>query len=503
MSGKGIAKNTIMLYVRMLVVLMVSLYTTRVVLAELGVIDYGVYNVVAGFVSMFGFMNTSLSNAIQRYYNFSIGCCKGEDLSKWFTSALIIQFLIGVCAVIVLESVGICVMYHGLNIPEERLYAGLFVFHSAVVSTFVLFLQAPFQAAIIASERMSFFAWISILEVFGKLSIVLLLSMLTWDKLIVYSVLYALVSLFVCVSYVIFVGLKLREYRISFSLTRAYFKSLFSFSGWNILGTLAYMMKGQGVNVILNVYFGPIVNAARGISNMIQGAIQSFASNIVLAYRPQLIQEYASNNNERVRNLFFSMSNVSYLVLALLSIIIIFEFDYITTIWLGADAPEYTKVFTIMILINMCVSSLNTPLSLLVHATGKMARYQVATSIVVLLIIPVSWIVLELGAHPEFVYVVSLCIAVLNQIVCCRIVQGLFDYGLKSYINRVIIPSVVYTVISCICAFCVHIIAPPSLWRIFGMAGCLTIYSGLWIYLVVISKSERIKFNTIIRRYVS
>lgn len=465
-ANKRLAKNTLFLYLRMFLVLVVSLYTTRVVLNALGVVDYGIYNVVAGFVSMFAFLNTSMSNGIQRFYNFKLGS-EGEDsIKKVYNTALVIQSLLALIVVILLETVGLWYLNVKMVIPSERMATAQWIYQFSVMSLVIVIMQIPYSAAIMAHERMSYYAYVSIIEVVLKLVFALILPHVDSDKLLVYGVYSLGISL---LNFLLFFIYSKRNFK-SIVFQRVFYKDLFvnmlSFSGWNIFGTFAYMIKNQGLNVLLNAFFGPVVNAARGVSTMISSAIQGFQSNIVISFRPQVVGSYAEGNYHRVTNLMFSLSKISYYMLYVISVPVIIELTYILHLWLGDTIPEYTEPFTVLVLLIMIVSALNTPLSQVVHATGKMRNYQVVTSIFICLILPVAWVFLKLGGDPVTVYWISLIITCLNQVICMLLLKRVYDYSIRAYIKEIIVSCLLVSIGGLILPVVAHFFMPESFWRL-------------------------------------
>ena len=291
-----------------------------------------------------------------------------------------------------------------------------------------------------------------------------------------------------------------QDLKFDFIIRKQLFKPMLFFSGWNGLGSFAYMIKSQGLNMLLNVFFGPIVNAARGVSNMVMSAIQGFQSNIVIAFRPQLIQSYATGDNERVLKLFYSLSKVSFILLAMLSIPVIIEIEYILHLWLGDTIPDYTIPFTILVLVNMIISSLNTPVSQVVHATGKMKNYQIGTCLMVCAILPVSWVFLKLGFDPVVVYWVSLIITIVNQLVCNLLLKKVYPYSLKEYCRKVIIPCVAFVILVPLLPFAITMIFPISFLRLL-LTGAMSVLISITVsYILVLDKSERTMFLNFIKR---
>lgn len=490
-NNKRIAKNTLFLYLRMGLVLVVSLFTTRVVLQALGVEDYGINNVVSGFVTMFAFLNTSMSNGVQRFYNFSLGKKNEYSITDVYNTALQIQIILSVILLFLLETFGLWYIHTQMVIPDERFSAALWVFHFSVLSLVLLVLQIPYSAAIMAYERMDYYAYLSIFDVMAKLGIAYAIKYAAIDKLILYGALNMIVSLICFFLYYGYSKHQFHELKTDLKIRKEIFQPMLSFSGWNVFGSFAYMIKGQGLNMLLNVFFGPVVNAARGISTMVMSAIQGFQANIVIAFRPQLVQSYAAGDNSRVLKLFYSLSKASFILLAMLSIPVIIEINYILHLWLGDTIPDYTIQFTILVLVNMVISSLNTPVSQVVHATGKMKLYQIGTSTMVCAILPASWIFLKLGFDPVSVYWVSLIITIINQYVCNLLLRRIYTYSLMEYGIKVIIPCVLFSILVPIPPYIITTLIPSSFLRLL-ITGCISVVTSVAVsYLFVLDKSEK------------
>ena len=490
-SNKRIAKNTFFLYIRMFFVLIVSLFTTRIVLQALGVIDYGIYNVVAGFVSMFSFLNTSMANGIQRFYNFKMGLNDTESITKVYNAALQIQALIALILFALLETFGLWYINSQMVIPADRLDAARWIFQFSVLSLIIIVMQVPYSAAIMANEKMQFYSYISIVEVIAKLSIAYLLLIVRYDKLFTYGLLLFITTFIIFIINFIFAKIKFRYLKFNLSWDKNYFKPMLSFSGWNIFGSFAYLLKGQGLNLLLNAFFGPIVNAARGISNMIMNAIQGFQSNIVIAFRPQIVQSYAAQDISRVTKLFYSLSKISFIMLSLISIPVIIEIKYILNLWLGSNVPEYTYSFTILTLINMIISSLTTPISQIVHATGKMKDYQLITSLVISSILPISWFFLKLNYNPNSVFIISLIMTIINQYVCMHLLKDIFQYNIIDYCKKVLIPCVVYSIIVVSVSYIPILFMQTSFFRFTIVVILSIITSCVVAYYFIFTKQEQ------------
>lgn len=501
-DNKKIAKNTIFLYIRMLVVLGISLYTTRVVLNILGIVDYGIYNIVCGFVSMFAFLNNSLANGVQRFYNFKKGKCSSNEIPDVYSTSLAILAILVMIVFCLLETLGVWYIYNKMIIPAERFEAAFWIFQCSVVSLIFVILQVPYSAAILAFERMDFYAFVSIIDAILKLLIVLILPYSTLDNLVLYGVLSLLVSvsnfiLYYCYSKKHFN----KELQLKKIKNRKLFKEITTFSGWNVFGTFAYMIKDQGLNVLLNAFFGPIVNAAKGVAMQVNSALQGFSTNIVAAIRPQLVQSYSAGNVMRVENLMFSMSRMIFVMLFCLSLPIIMELNFILHIWLSDSIPEYTIIFTDLVLVNMIITSMNTPLSQVVHATGRMRNYQVCTSFVICTILPISWGLLKLGYSPVSTFVVCIIVSIFNQVVCLFLLRKIFPFSIKSYVVKIVMPCIVLSGFSLIVPMTIKVLISEGYPRLVINTLTTVLATVLLSYLVVFSKDEKKLMNEFVQRF--
>ncbi len=491
LSNKRIAKNTILLYVRLIFVLFVSLYTTRVVLNVLGQEDYGINNVVAGFVTMFAFLNTAMSNGIQRFFNYERAVGGINAARSVYNHALVIQFFIAFFIVLLAETIGLWYMECCMVIPLERFYAAEWIYQLSVLSLVVVVFTAPYTAVVMSHERMGYFALVSILDAILKLVFVILLQFITIDKLIFYGFLQVIISLISFIFYYVYSRMKFEEIRFHFVIDKKTLVKMLGFSGWNLMGTFAYTIKGQGLNLLLNVFFGPIVNAARGISFQILSALQGFTANIFVSFRPQLVESYASGDFVRTRNLMYTMSKMSFYFLYMFAVPVILEIKYVLALWLGNEIPGYTVPFTILILFNTLVSNFNTPVSMVVHAIGRMRNYQLVTSVMIVLILPVSWVFLKLGANPLAVYWVSLSIVVLNQLVCLSVLKKLFEFSLREYTSCVMIPSLLVFLTVPIFPFLFYTFMESSFLRLALISLASLLSTVIFVCTVGLSKNER------------
>lgn len=439
-NNKRIARNSIFMSFRMVIVLGISLYTTRAVLSVLGIVDYGVYNVVCGFVSMFAFLNTSMSNGIQRFYNFELGKNGEEGANRVYNMSFFIQLVIALVIIFLSESFGVWYINHKMVIPSERLFAANWVFQLSLASLFLTIMQAPYTAGIMAHERMDFYAALNVFDAVVKLVLVIALPLFPGDPLITYGFLYFTIS---TLNFAISYSYCKRTFHETYLVSIFYknmFKSMLSFSGWNIFGSFANMMREQGINLVLNLFLGPVVNAARGVANQINGAMQGFVSNLTVAVRPQIIQSYAKGEIGRTLNLTYSISKLSCMFLYLFTLPVLLEIDFILSLWLGENIPEHTGAFVTIIVLTSFMNNLNAAISAIVHATGKMRLYQITGSFCILLAIPLAYVILQMGWSPEWALLSGLFSMVIAQAVALMVVKELIPFSITTYLGKVIAP---------------------------------------------------------------
>lgn len=485
-----IARNALFLYGRMLFVLFVSIYTTRVVMNALGVVDYGVYNVVCGFVAMFSFLNTTLSNGIQRFYNYELGRSNGS-VSDVYCSALFLQVLLALIILIILEPLGLWYVNCKMIIPPERLYAANWIFQLSTVSLVLIVLQIPYSAAVLAYERMDYFALVSVLDAVLKLIIVLLLPHLKGDHLIIYGFLQLIVASINLLLFLVYAKVKFKALKFQLSKSFSMFKSISSFSGWNILSTFSWMTQNQGINMVMNLFFGPVINAARGVSGQIQSAIQGFCENLVIAFRPQLVQSYAQNNIERTRKMMYSMSKVMFVFFFMLSLPVIIEIKQILRIWLGDNIPDYTTSFTVLVLISMFPRNFVLAFAQVVHATGNIKSFQIATAIIVLLMLPLSYFALYLGLSPNSVYWLNILICVILLVVCLLLLKKVFPINLWDYVKRIILPCFLMAVFTPVVPLLISYQLQENIVRLIFVICASLIICAIWSLFFIFDNSER------------
>lgn len=438
-SGR-IAKNTILLYLRSLVVLVISLYTSRVILQVLGVEDYGIYSVVGGIIGLLGFMNNSMQATYQRYFNVSLGQRNNSMLQLDFQASMTIQSVLCIIVLILGETAGVWWLENKMVIPESRMVAARWIYQVSILSFLLSVLSAPFGAMITAFEKMHVYAIISIVDSVLRLVIVLALPFFLYDRLIIYSLLLLAVGLFDCVFYATYCKKTIPDTIIKFSKDKSLLMQMTSFSGWSMFGTVAYTLKDVGVNLVLNMFFGPIVNAARGVAMQVNNAVNQFVSSFQTAFRPQLTQSYASGDKEYMEKMYFSATKLSFYLIFFISLPLMLEIDYVLHLWLGDNVPDNTSIFTNITLLITFVSAFANPTSAIAFATGKIKSFSIMVGSLNILIVPIVYLFLKLGFGPTSAFIVTLIITILVQILRLRITSRLANISVKSYIKNVIWP---------------------------------------------------------------
>lgn len=438
-----------MLYFRMILTLLVSLYTSRLILNILGVEDYGINNVVGGVVTMFAFFNSAMSSATQRFLSFEIGKGDTPQIRKTFNAALIIHIGIAILVFILAETIGLWFVKRYLVIPTGRMDAALWIYHFSVLSFLVTIMQVPYNALIISHERMNVYAYVSILEVCLKLLIVFILTAIPFDKLKLYGLLHFCVVFLIANIFRIYTGRHFEESRFLMMRDKQLYRTVFSFSAWNLLGNIAVILKGQGVNIILNLFYGPVVNAARGIAYQVQGALYGFVQNFQVAMKPQIIKSYATDNFEYMHQLIFRGTKFSFYLLFGLSLPIMLEPEIILKLWLET-VPDYSAIFVQLLLVDIIIESISGPLVTSVHASGKIKLYQVIVGTLFLLNLPLSYLFLKKGYQPEITMYVSIIITILALISRVLMASRLVNFSKTDYFRKVLIPMLLVAIVSMI-----------------------------------------------------
>lgn len=489
-NNKRIAKNTLLLYFRTLFIMLVTLYTSRVVLNTLGVTDYGIYNVVGGVVAMFGFINGSMSSATQRYITFALGKGDQSNLQKVFSTALQIHVLIAVLIVVLGETVGLWFMYTQMQIPTDRMDAAFWVLQCSIASTVIMIISVPYNADIVAHEKMSAFAYISILEAVLKLAVVYMLVVFSSDKLILYAFLILAVQLLIRLCYSRYCNRHFEESKYRHVWDKSLFKEMTGFAGWSMFGNLSSVLFSQGLNMLLNVFFGPVVNAARAVAVQVQSAIQQFVTNFQMALNPQITKTYAKGEMGEMHKLMFRSARFSFYLLFLLSLPVLFETDFILTVWLKT-VPDHTIVFLRIMICTSLLYTLSNPLMIANQSTGKVKRYQAVCGTILLLILPVSYICLLLGCPAYSVFIVHFVMESITQAVRMVLLRPLIGIRIRDYFRHIYLRVFVVVILSFILPFLVYEHMDDTVLRFFTVCIVCVLSVGSVTYTVGLSSSER------------
>lgn len=491
-NNKIILRNTIFMAIRMVLLLGISLYTSRVVLQVLGVEDYGIYNVVAGFVSMFAFLNSSMTNANQRFYNIELGKDSDTGVNVVYNTSLRIQVFLAIAVLLLTETVGLWYLYDKMVIPPDRLDAAFWVFQFSVISLLFIIFQIPYSAAIIAYERMDYYAYVGIIDAFLKLFIALSIPYAKGDQLIVYGFLLLTINIINWCLYFFYAKLRFKVLSFHKKFNFDLFKNMLGFSAWNCFGIFSTVFREQGANMLLNLFFGPVINAARAIAYQVSGALESFVLNITTASRPQMIQTYAKGERERMFHIMYSVSKLCFLFVLCIALPIIIEVDFVLKIWLGDTIPEHTNSFMVLVVIAALIRVFHPMTSHIVHATGKMSVFQVTNGILNLLLIPIVYVMLRLGYSPESIFVLFIIMNMVIQYVSWIILRRLVpEFSIASYIRQVIIPLCIISALAVILPYVAHIEMDSGFLRFF-IVTLLSVVSIITLgFLIALNHSEK------------
>ena len=491
-NNRRIAKNTLMLYARMLVGMLVSLYTSRVLLNALGVEDYGIYGAVGGFVSMFSLISSALTSSVSRFLTFELGTGNRERLKTVFGTSLLIQMALAVVIVIASETVGIWFLNNKMTIPAERMGAAGVVFQASILSFVFGLLTVPFTSTIISHEKMGAFAWFGIFDIFARLGIVLLIAYCSAvkDRLIVYALLVVALGVLMQALYVLYCRSRFEECRFSLSFDRKIFREMGGFATWNFIGCTAGLLKDQGVNLLYNLFVGPVLNAARGIAGSVNGAVSSFASNFMTALNPQITKLYAAGDLKYVHSLVERGSKFSFYIILFFAVPILLETEFILGIWLG-KYPEHSIDFVRLTLMLSLIGTLSNTLINLQNATGKIRNYQIVVGGILMLNFPLSYLCLKAGFNPESTYIVAILVDIaclFTRLLFLRKTAGL---PVGRFIRTVLLNVTAVTVVAVILPFIIHLEMDYG-WQRFVTVGFTSVVTVLLSILFVgCSNNER------------
>ena len=500
-ENKRIAKNTMVLYVRMIVMMIISFFTARITLNALGVTDYGINNVVGGLVSMFSLISSSLSASTSRFLTFGLGEGDNEKLKKIFSTSVNIHIILAIIVVLAVESIGVWFLNNKMNIPPERMEAANWVLQCSVVVFAISLFSVPYNSAIIAHEKMTAFAYMTIFDAATRLIIIGGVYFYQGDKLILFALMLMGQTFLRQSIYWIYCRRKFEECTYHWTIDKDLTKSMFSFAGWSFIGCTAVLLKDQGVNVAINLFAGPAINAARGIAIQVNSIMGQFTGGFLAAVSPQITKNYASGNLNRVYDLIFYGSRFSYYLFLFLSIPVLFEIEKVLQIWLG-QVPDHTVLFTRLIIVMTLLEFPTYYLITAQSATGKIKNYQIVVGGILMLNLPVSYLLLKMGAFPESTLIACIVIEQLCQVARICFLYRQIQFPVMTFIKKVYLNLLFVTLISLSLPFiCYHYMDATWL-RLFIVVALALISSAFSIYYVGLSAAERVKMRTYIYKYM-
>ena len=500
-NSKRIAKNTLVLYVRMLFMMLVGLYTSRVVLDALGEANYGIYNVVGGVVPMLSVLTSALSGAISRFITFELGTGNQERLSRIFSTSVNIQFLMALAGFVLCEVVGVWFLNEKMNIPADRMEAAHFVLQCSIASFMVSMVSVPYNAVIVAHERMSAFAYIGIVEVLLKLLIAYLIYVSPIDALELYALLLLVVSLLIRLIYGTYCGKHFVEAKYHFFIDRSLLKQMFGFAGWNLFGNTAFMLNTQGVNMLVNLFFGVSTNAAQAVATQVNGAVTNLVSNFTTALNPQITKSYASGDRDYLYKLVCRGTKYSFFIMYLFMVPIILEADTILSLWLK-EVPADTGVFVRLVLISSLVTLLGNPMLTAIMATGQIRRYQIAVTAVGFLVFPLTWIAFSLGCPAYTFYLLYATIYFSLNFIRLFTLKRLMHFPVRYFYRSVLTRIGGCALLSFLLPIVVIYLLQPSFYRLFFVCMVSFPWSLFNVYFVGLEREERIFLKSKVKDFI-
>ena len=502
-NNKRIAKNTTFLYLRMLISMAVQLYTSRVILDALGASDYGLYNVVGGMVTMFAFMSNTMSTAAQRFMSYAIGKNDENDLRRTFVASNILLWGIALVVLVLVETIGLWFLFNHLSIPEGRMAAAFWVFQFSVVSLAVTIVSVPYNAAIVAHEKMAAFAYLSLIDIFLKLAVAVLLTVLTGgaDRLIVYGGLLMSISILLRLLYTIYCKRHFVECSNNrYKYDKEKVSKMLSFFGWNTIGSLSHVGKEQGVSILINIFFGTVVNAARGVTSQVTGAIQGFISNFQLAMNPQITKYYAQGDYGNLFKLVQRGAKFSIFLYFFLALPLYLNLDFILNLWL-VEVPDHTASFIQLTMVLMMIEALSTPVITCLLAVGKVKWYQIIVGGLLILNLPVSYMALRWGCSPEITLQIAITISFLSLLVRLVLLNRYIGFPIQEFLTQVLLRAASVVTFS----FCISMLIynkTPLLGfsRLLLTGVCSWIIAAFVTLYVGMNKSERSMAYNMIRK---
>ncbi len=446
-NNKRVAKNTLFLYFRMIVIMLVTLYTSRIILQTLGIEDFGIYNVIGGIVAMFGLVTGALATAVTRFLNIEMGQGNSNNLKLIFSTSIYIHAIIAIIISIITEFIGLWFVYNELTIPENRLNAAVWVFHCSVATFAINLISIPYNALIIAYENMKIYALVSLVEVILKLIAAYILVMFSMDKLQLYGIIILCISLIIRIIYQIYCNRKYCESHLIWKFDKTLIRKMLAFASWNMIGSASVIMANQGVNILINIFCNPIVNAARALAVQIETAVTQFSSNFMTALNPQIVKCYGAEDYKQYKTLMIYGSKFSVILLSILSLPILLETEYVLKLWLNV-VPNHSVEFVRLILVFSISEAFSTTFTIGLLATGKLKKLMIFVAGTRMINLPLSLIVLNYFRIPELTIIISILLSQVCLIIRLNLLKEFIDIDTWSYYIKTVLKTSILIIIS-------------------------------------------------------
>lgn len=500
-NNKRIAKNTMYLYVRMLVVMVVSLFTVRIVLDALGTEDYGINNVVGGIVTMFSFLTSTMNAASMRFFSYYLGKKDSEKLSDYFSMSFWCFVGIAIIVIIIAQTIGLWFVQNKLVIPNVRMSAAMWVYQCSIFTFLFRIVSIPYNAIIIAHERMNVYALGGLLEVFLKLGAAYLLYISPVDKLIAYAVLWGLMMCAIDVYYIVYGLHSFSESRVKRFYDKSILKEVVSYSGWNLFGAISGVIRSQGINILLNMFFNPVVNAARAIAFQVNNAINNFVLNFFKAVQPQITKYYAAEEQKNMLTLVYRSSRLCYYLILFLSLPLLIETPYVLSLWLK-EVPANAVLFTRLVVLTAIIDSTSYPLQTSISATGKVKYFQIVTGGLLIMNLPIAWFFLKMGYPPQVTMYIAMAISAMAQVTRVFFAREYTNMSARKYLREVICPILIVTIFSIIMPILVWSQFDENFKRFFIVSVVCVVSTSISILYLGITKQERSWIKSIIKNKI-
>ena len=504
-ENKRLAKNAFIMYLRMFFTMGVTIYTSRVILNALGVEDYGIHNVAGGLISMFTFVNSAMNSTCQRFLNYAMGKGDQEHVRKVFSTAIQLQVFLSLIVILLAETVGLWYLKEKMVIPYERRDAAMWVYQFGIATSLVGFIFVPYNSVIIAREKMSVYAYLSIVTVTLRLAMAYLVKFSPWDKLKLYSVLLFVLALSIKLVYRWYCKRHYEEARYKNEIDKKLIGEMTGFAGWSFFGLFANVSCSQGVNLVLNLFFGPVVNAARGVANQVQIAVKEFMGSFQFAINPQITKSYANAEIDRMHGLMFRSAKFSFFLLWIITLPILLETSYLLTIWLKT-VPDHAVIFTQLMLAVSLLYALSNPCLIAAQATGKVKRYQLVSSMILILLLPVSYVLLKMGLPAYSVFIAQFVFELLTIIAQLLMLRKLVKIHLGAFLKKVVLPILSVMAISLVLPLLVRSLMQDGFLRLLLVVLASILSVGSVVFLIGLTKEERrfvkeILVNLLVNRF--